>query len=196
LAGVALLLATIVWIVVVNYAYAQIQASPKKPISPRAVLGLGPYDCYIRALEVHPTANESEWQWTYYVKSELVFNETFVGEYCGELAEPLHPYVKDAIENQYYFIRFAKEEWEEWNSIPITDGVYKYNGTYYLFEKAQLDNMFIDLFWTPEELWAIRHSQSIGPAVGASGVSLLGCWMSLGVYELKRTMKRPTEVRK
>jgi len=196
LAGIALLSATIVWIVAVSYAYAQIQVSPRKPTSSRAALGLGPYDCYISAFEVQPTANESEWRWIVYIRGELAYNETYVVEYCGELEEPLNPYVKCAIENQHYFIRFAKEEWEEWNAIPITDDVYKYNGSYYLFTKAQNEDLFIDTLGTPEDMWAIRHSQSIGPAVGASGFSLFGCWIALGGYELKRRLKRPTEVGK
>jgi hypothetical protein len=190
LAG-ALLLVTIFWVAAVSYAYTQIQVPRREPTSPRARLCAGPDECYIQVYPAYPTANDSLWMWGYYVKGQVAYNETFIGRYFGELREPLHPYVRDTIKNPYYLIVFPKEEWD---SVPIeetqpslgyTFSVYRYNETYYAFYKAKLDDMFIDAL-TPDMLWAIQNSRSIGTAAGISGCFLAGCWITIGVCYIKK----------
>lgn len=193
LAAMALAVVTIAWAVAISYAYAQIRVFPKTT-SARAVLAAGPDDCFISAFEVHPTANESEWQWIYYIKGELAFNETFVGAYMGELTDPLHPYVKEAIENQDYLILFTDEEW---TSVPIEQAehwysIYKYNGVYYAFWKCDLDGRYVDTM-TPEMEWAIRKANELRPPTIGSIATLTACWIGLGVCVVKRKQEYSIE---
>jgi hypothetical protein len=188
LAFIGLFVTTVVWTIAVGFAFASNHSTTPKPTTPRAALGAGPDDCYIRTFKVFPTENSSEWRHIYIVRGNVVFiNETWYGEYQGELTEPLHEYVREAIENPYYLIRFTDEEFD---SVPVkTYDVYKFEDSYYWFEKTDLDGRFIDAVH-PETAYSIIYSQQIYPPTVGSGITLLGCWVGLGAYAVKQDRRK------
>jgi len=200
LVAAALFVISIVWGIGFWYVYAKINEIPSSmEKSPRAVQNLEPGDYAVRAFQVRPTENSSEWICEVYYKDELLWNWSVTGTLKGELSKPLNRYIEEAIRNQGWWIKLNKVITFEMfiSLLPESDviynssaayvalGIYKYNQTYYSFEKIYSKTRSY-YFITPHDEYVRRHMAQIQLPTVASGVSIAGCWIALGAYKAKK----------
>lgn len=187
--AIALLVATVVWAIAVGYAFASAQPS-LPPNIPRSSSIAGIQHSIVYARKVFPTENSSEWLFICAVKGGTVIwserNEIINGEYKGELTEPLHEYVKNAIrcadERPGRWIVFPDEEFD---SVPIETGIYKYEENYYSIAKWDNEDLFERVDY--DTAYAVEHAIVIRPPAVGSGVALGFCWLGLGLtYKVKQ----------